>query len=490
MTLYKAVPVTLSLLSILLTASCTEIGPPQPFGATPSERQLEWHKLKYYAFIHFSPNTFTDKEWGYGDESPSIFNPSALDCRQWARVAQEVGMEGIVITAKHHDGFCLWPSKYTEHSVKNSPWKNGKGDVIQDLREACNEYDLKLGIYLSPWDRNHSAYGTPEYLDYYRDQLRELMTNYGEIFEVWFDGANGGDGYYGGSKETRRIDNRTYYDWENTRQIVRNLQPMAVMFSDGGPDIRWIGNERGYAAETNWSTIRKDSFYPGIGGVNDQLQTGHEDGDTWLPAEVNTSIRPGWFYHQSQDEKVKSTSQLIENWYHSVGMNGNFILNIPPDQRGLIHDNDIEALRGLRNYIEKAFSNNLADGAVAEASNTRSSKFAASNTIDSDPDSFWASRDDVLEASLKIEFEDSIEVNAVLLEEYIRLGQRIKTFSIKAVLGDGTFSEVASGTTIGNRRIVWFDEVITDAIQVDLVGKACPVIRNVEVYRVPDPTEF
>ena len=359
------------ILIAIAIAGCAEVVDPLPFGAVPSERQLEWHKLKYYAFIHFSPNTFTDKEWGYGDEDPAIFNPTELDCRQWARVAKEAGMEGIVITAKHHDGFCLWPSAFTEHSVRNSPWRKGQGDVIRELRDACDEFGLRLGIYLSPWDRNHSDYGTDEYITYYRNQLRELLTNYGEIYEVWFDGAMGGDGYYGGAKEMRKIDNRTYYDWENTREIVRELQPMACMFSDGGPDIRWIGNERGYAAETNWCTMNGRMFYPGVGGVNDLLQSGQEDGDMWLPAEVNTSIRPGWFYHPAQDDKVKSVDQLIDNWFHSVGMNGNFILNLPVDRRGLVHENDIKALMGLKKYIDEAFSTDYAQEALFSASDER-----------------------------------------------------------------------------------------------------------------------
>ncbi|HCI55256.1 MAG TPA: alpha-L-fucosidase, partial [Bacteroidales bacterium] len=255
-----------SIFLILLTVfiiQCTSNRPLQPYPPLPAERQIKWHELGYYMFIHFSMNTFTDKEWGYGDESPSLFNPSELDCRQWAKVARDAGMKGIVITAKHHDGFCLWPSQYTGHSVKNSPWRNGNGDLLRELRQACDEYGLKLGIYLSPWDRNSSVYGTPEYLTYYRNQLRELLTNYGDIFEVWFDGANGGTGYYGGARETRRIDNRTYYDWPNTINIVRELQPGAVIFSDAGPDIRWVGNERGIGSLTNWCLLKKDEMYPG-----------------------------------------------------------------------------------------------------------------------------------------------------------------------------------------------------------------------------------
>jgi len=481
------------LLLLLLPASCTEVKTPAPYGATPSERQLQWHKMRFYAFIHFSPNTFTDKEWGYGDESPSVFNPIELDCRQWAKVARDAGMEGIIITAKHHDGFCLWPSRYTEHSVKNSPWREGRGDVIRELREACDEFGLKMGIYLSPWDRNHAAYGTPEYLDYYRSQLRELLTGYGEIFEVWFDGANGGDGYYGGARETRRIDNRTYYDWENTWKIVRELQPGAVMFSDAGPDVRWIGNERGYAAETNWCTIRGGSFFPGIGGVNAQLLTGHEDGNTWLPAEVDTSIRPGWFYHKSQDDRVKSTDQLVDIWYRSVGMNANLLLNLPPDQRGLIHENDIRALMGLKRYLDEAFAVDYSEGAQASASNVRggSDVYEASRAVDSDPETFWATDDSVVDASLEIDFGRTIEVNAVLLQEYIRLGQRVCTFTIEAEQDGGAerdraFQKVAGGTTIGNRRIVRFETLRTPRLKIRIQAKVCPLISNVEIYRVPE----
>jgi alpha-L-fucosidase len=475
------------ILSIVTLSGCSSQAPPEPYGAVPSGRQLKWHEMKYYAFVHFSPNTFTDKEWGYGDESPEIFNPTALDCRQWARVASEAGMEGIVITAKHHDGFCLWPSQYTEHSVKNSPWKGGKGDVIRELREACDEYGLKLGIYLSPWDRNHSAYGTPEYIEYFRNQLRELLTNYGDVYEVWFDGANGGDGFYGGARETRRIDNRTYYDWANTRQIVRDLQPMAVMFSDAGPDIRWVGNERGYAAETNWCAMDASKLFPGVSGVNDLLQSGVEDGPDWIPAEVNTSIRPGWFYHKSEDSRVKSVNQLIDNWYHSVGMNGNFILNLPPDQRGLIHENDIVSLNSLKRYLDEAFSADYSDSAEAAASNVRSSssKYGALMAIDDDPGTYWATDSDVLDASLEIRFAEEVEINAVLLQEYIALGQRVRSFSVEAKTSD-VFREVASGTTIGNRRIVRFETARTKGLRIHFRAGACPLISNVEVYRVPE----
>jgi len=474
----------LFLLIPLFILNCSSQKEPEPYGAVPSERQLKWHQLKYYAFVHFGPNTFTDKEWGFGDSPPSVFNPTELDCRQWARVAKEVEMDGILITAKHHDGFCLWPTKTTEYSVKNSPWKNGEGDVIQELREACDEFGLKLGIYLSPWDRNHKTYGKPEYIEVYREQATELLSNYGEIFEFWFDGANGGDGYYGGANEMRQIDNKTYYDWPNTHKIIRELQPNAVMFSDGGPDIRWIGNERGYAADPNWSTVNKNSFYPGIGGVNSQLQTGHEDGGQWLPAEVNTSIRPGWFYHPDQDDKVKSLNQLVDNWFHSVGMNGNFILNIPPDRRGLFHENDVARLKELKKWLDEAFTNDFAKDATILVSNTRKG-FNPENAIDKNLETYWATDDQIQQASLEIDFGEEKEINCLLIQEFIQLGQRVKGFTIE-VFQNGSFTEVANGITIGNRRLIPFDTITTSKIKINFSAKACPLISNVGVYRTPE----
>lgn len=471
---------------VSLLTSCTPKNQPAPYGAVPSDRQLAWHDMQYYAFVHFGPNTFTDREWGYGDENESVFNPTALDCRQWARAAKDAGMTGIIITAKHHDGFCLWPSAYTEHSVKNSPWRDGKGDVIRELRKACDEYGLKLGIYLSPWDRNNAAYGTPAYLDYYRSQLRELLTNYGEIFEVWFDGAMGGDGYYGGARETRRIDNRTYYDWVNTIPIVRKLQPGACMFSDGGPDVRWVGNEQGYAAETNWCTMNREQFYPGVGGVNEALQHGQEDGTHWLPAEVNTSIRPGWFYHASQDDQVKSLDKLIDIWFHSVGMNGNFILNVPPDQQGLFHEKDVQRLKVLRSWLDRAFADDLARKATVTASAVRngSNAYGPASAVDGDPATYWAVNDLITDASITLTFSEPRTLNTVMLREYIALGQRVKAFSIETEL-DGRFTQVSGGTTIGNRRIVRFDPVTTQTLRITIQAKACPLISTVEVYKTP-----
>jgi alpha-L-fucosidase len=305
--------------------------------------------------------------------------------------------------------------------------------------------------------------------------LEEVLTNYGEVYYVFFDGAFsvGPDG------------KRQEYDWEGFVEVVRRCQPNAVIFSDGGPDVRWIGNERGYAAETNWCTVKKDAFYPGIGGVTDQLLTGHEDGELWIPSEVNTSIRPGWFYHQDEDDKVKPLSRLIDNWYHSVGMNGCFLLNLPPDTRGLIHENDIARLTELKTYLDEAFSVNLAEKASAKATNTRGRAYSAQKAIDGDLGTYWATDDDVLAASLELDFGEPTEINAVLIQEYIPLGQRVRSFSIEALVNDA-FDQVATGVTVGNRRIVRFKTVATEKLKININAKACPLISNIEVYRIPE----
>jgi len=477
--------ITVFLSAVLL--SCQKVESPKPIGPLPSERQLAWHELQYYAFIHFNMNTFTDMEWGLGGESPEQFNPTQLNIRQWAKVAKEAGMKGIIITAKHHDGFCLWPTKTTEHSVKNSPWKEGKGDLVKDLSEACKEYGLKFGIYLSPWDRNHEAYGKPEYVKDFHEQLRELLTDYGEIFEVWFDGANGGSGYYGGANEIRKIDNKTYYEWGKTTQMIRELQPDAVIFSDGGPDIRWVGTEEGFANEKNWSIMRRDEIYPGWPRYK-ELRSGHEDGTHWLPAEVNTSIRPGWYYHPREDHQVKSLERLVRTYYESIGRNGNFLLNLPVDNRGLVHETDVKQLMALRKQIDKDFAHELAKGLKVTATDVRgnSSKFDANKVNDGDADTYWATNDSVTAASLVFEFDRPTEVNRILLQEYIPLGQRVKNFIVEAEI-NGEWQEIDGQTTIGYKRILRFETVKADKIKINFMDAKGPlVISNVELYRAPN----
>jgi len=472
------------LISIVSLSVFSQVKPPEPFGPVPSERQLAWHEMEYYMFVHFTVNTFSDREWGLGDEKESVFNPSDLDCRQWTRVARDAGMKGIIITAKHHDGFCLWPSKFTNHSVKNSVWRDGKGDVLKELRSACDEFGLKLGVYLSPWDRNSSFYGKPEYLTYYRNQLRELLTQYGNIFEVWFDGANGGDGYYGGAKETRKIDNKTYYDWTNTHKIVRELQPEAVMFSDAGPDVRWVGNESGMGSLTNWCLLKKDDMYPG-GDFAKILGEGHEDGNYWVPAEVDVSIRPGWFYHSNQDSLVRSPENLLELFYASVGRNSNLILNVPPDRRGLLHENDVKSLMALKDLLKKEFGTDLARGKSASATSFRGKGYEAFNINDGKPETYWTLKDSQASGDVIISLGGETEVNRIVLQEYIKLGQRVQKFQVSAFIG-GEWTKLIDGTTIGYKIIRKFPVVKASKIKFSVTAsKACPVISNLELYRSP-----
>ena len=436
------------------------------YGPVPNENQLRWQEMEMYAFIHYSLNTYTDQEWGYGNEDPNLFNPSHLDCRQWARVCKQAGMKGIIFTAKHHCGFCMWPSAYTEYSVKNSPWKNGKGDVVKELAEACREEGLQFAVYLSPWDRNHKDYGKPEYVTYFRNQLRELLTNYGDIFEVWFDGANGGDGWYGGANETRRIDGKTYYDWAETFRMIRELQPQAVIWNDGGDrgDLRWVGTEAGNIGETNWSMM------PGKGDTPyHMLHYGVEDGDVWCPGETNTSIRPGWFYHETENEHVKSLSKLMDTYYKSVGRNSCLLLNFPIAPNGRIYPTD--SLRGIafKQMIDESFRDNL----VLPSATPQRENGVVCYTLD---------------------IKEGESFNRFVAEEDIRYGQRVKKFSLEALV-DGQWQSlkdelVEDGdglTTIGHRRIICFPTVKATKLRFTITAsRAEPVIKKLGVYHAPE----
>jgi alpha-L-fucosidase len=472
------------LLSLHLSAQTKKNLPPKPLPPLPSAAQLAWHEMETNAFVHFTTNTFTGLEWGNGDESESIFNPTQLDAGQWASTLKETGFKTLILTCKHHDGFCLWPGKYTEHSIKNSPYKNGKGDIVREASDACKKYGLKFGIYLSPWDRNHAEYGRPAYIEYYRNQLKELFTNYGPIVEMWFDGANGGNGYYGGARETRKINGATYYDWPATLSLVRSMQPNVVFFSDAGPGVRWVGNEKGLAGETNWNTISTDTLFAGKAGIEHLLNTGSPDGNKWIPAEVDVSIRPGWFYHSAEDSLVKTPEKLFEIYLTSVGRGSTLLLNIPPDQRGLFHENDVKALKGFRELINKEFAVNLALKSKVTASSYRgkSKVFSASNITDGNKNTYWTTNDELTTGSFEISLGKSFLVKYILLQEYIKLGQRVKTFTAE-VWKDNTWQKVATVSTIGYKRILKIDPVITNKIRVSITAsKACPVISNVEVY--------
>ncbi|WP_291125900.1 discoidin domain-containing protein [Flavobacterium sp. UBA6031] len=477
------------LYAIILAFLSTSVGTaqvkaPAACGPTPSENQMRVQEMEAYAFVHFSLNTYTDQSWGFGNEDVKLFNPLKADCRQWARVCKESGMKGIIITAKHHCGFCLWPSKYTEYSVKNAPWKNGKGDMVREMADACKEYGLKLGIYLSPWDRNSADYGKPEYITYFRNQLTELLTNYGPIFEVWFDGANGGSGYYGGANETRKIDAKTYYDWKKTYALIHKLQPNCVIWNDGGErgDLRWVGTEDGYVGETNWSLLNATGDVPW-----NNLHFGVENGNAWVMAEVNTSIRPEWFYHPSEDTKVKTVPQLMDYYYNSIGRNGTMLLNFPIMPNGLIHPTDSTTGIEFAKAVKESFAINLALNKKATSSNVsgNSEKYGAAMAVDGKKNTYWATDDNTKTASLTIDLGKPTLFNRFMAQEYIRLGQRVKAFTVEAFV-DGNWKEIAKATTIGYKRILRFPAVKATQVRFNITDSKCnPVISNIGIYDAP-----
>jgi alpha-L-fucosidase len=463
--------------------------PPIPYGVLPSERQLQWHRMETYAFLHFTVNTFTDKEWGNGDEDPRIFNPTSFDADAIVEALKAGGMKGVILTCKHHDGFCLWPTRTTEHSIKGSPWRGGKGDIVREISEAARGHGLPFGVYLSPWDRNHPQYGKPEYVAVYRQQLRELLTDYGPVFEVWHDGANGGDGYYGGAREKRTIDKHSYYGWPETWQLVRSLQPNAVIFSDVGPDIRWVGNENGIAGETCWATHTPvgETGGPAAPGDADPkgLNTGTRNGKQWLPAECDVSIRPGWFWHESENGKVKTPEQLMELYLNSVGRGASFLLNVPPDRRGLLHENDVAALRSFGTNVRNTFSRNLAATAKVTASNVRgrSTQFRPEHLLDDNPDTYWATDDGVRTPQVVIELPRPVRFEFIRVREQIRLGQRVEAISVDA-FQNGEWRTVAEATSIGAGRICR----ISSAVEADRVrlrvtqSPVCPALTEFALF--------
>jgi alpha-L-fucosidase len=474
------------ILAAITVMSCRQedVKPPKEILPVPSAAQMRWHEMETNAFIHFTTNTFTDLEWGNGDESPSIFNPTSINVDQWITTLKNTGFKGVILTCKHHDGFCLWPSKYTEHSVKKSPFKNGQGDLVKDVSDACKTHGLKFGVYLSPWDRNHAEYGRAPYIDYYRNQLKEIFTSYGPVFEMWFDGANGGTGYYGGANEKRSINGSQYYDWPATLNIVREMEPEVIFFSDAGPGVRWVGNERGVAGETNWNNISPDTLYAGKAGIEKLLNTGHENGTHWIPAETDVSIRPGWFYHAREDSLVKSSEKLFEIYLTSVGRGSTLLLNVPPDRRGLIHENDVAALQGWRKMLNEEFRTNYAADAETEASDVRggSHNYDGSNVVDGDKETYWTTDDDVRSAWVEINFKEARLVKYIVIQEFIQLGQRVKSFSVEAKV-ENEWKKIGEGTTIGYKRILKFDPVETTSVRVSIIdSKACPLISNVEIF--------
>jgi alpha-L-fucosidase len=452
----------------------------------PTPRQLRWQKLELTAFFHFGVNTYTNREWGTGKEDPKIFNPEKLDADQWVKVAKDAGFKQVILTAKHHDGFCLWPTKTTQHSVVSSPWKDGKGDVVKEVAEACKKQDVGFGVYLSPWDMNAPLYGTEEYNDFFIAQLTELLTQYGRIDEVWFDGANG-EGPNG---------KKQVYDFGRWYQLIRKLQPSAVI-AIMGPDVRWVGTETGYGRQTEWSVVPVDNLDPTITAATSQQgiafkpqgdmrgdvlgsreRLSHAKGLAWYPAETDVSIRPGWFYHPEEDSKVKSPKKLLDIYFNSVGRNGVLLLNLPPDKNGLISEADINTLKGWTSLREGIFNKNLASGAKIISSNGKNKKAL----LDNNYNSYWTTKRKDTSATIEIQLKNKPTFNVLMLQENISIGQRIEKFSLEYWNGK-EWVQGAEGTTVGYKRLLQFPEITAEKVRIHIISSRLnPTLSEIGLY--------
>jgi len=455
----------------------------KPFGALPTARQARWQETEIYSIVHFSLSTFADKEWGYGEDSPSLFNPTAFDPDQWALTAKESGIKGLILVCKHHDGFCLWPTKTTEYSVRNSPWKNGRGDMVAEVAAACRKHGLKFGVYLSPWDRNHAEYGRPAYVQTYHRQLQELLTGYGPLFEVWFDGANGGDGFYGGTKERRSIDPATYYQWEKIEAMVREFQPEACIF--GMRDIRYVGNESGVAGETCWAT---QTFlgHPFLQNCSFPPNTGDRQGE-WMPAECDFPLRKGWFFHDR--DEVRQPATLFELYFSSVGRGGTMNIGLAPDTRGILHEDDVRSLNDWKALMDETFADNLlaSHEAMVSASSVRGrdDRFSAARVMDGNAETYWACDDGAENPELVFTFREPVKFNVLSIREHIALGQRVDAFAVDIWSGD-RWNEVGNATSIGNRRLLVLRNANASRFRIRFTQTAaCPAIREVALFRAP-----
>ena len=484
--------ITLSTITLLRAAQ------PQPFGALPSERQLRWHETEVFLLIHFSLNTYTDKEWGYGDEDPKLFNPKAQDADQVIQALKRGGMNGVILVAKHHDGFCLWPTKTTPHNITKASWKEGKGDLVLEYSKSAKKYGLKFGVYCSPWDRNTGKYGTDKYLPMYQAQITELLSNYGPIFEMWFDGANGGDGYYGGAREKRSIDRFTYYDWSNTWGIVRKLQPMACIFGDVGPDSRWVGNEKGYCAEDSWATFnpkgKTDPARPANGDSMNHVEgpAGHKGGAYWIPAECDFPLRKGWFWHPDQDPTVKSPAKLMDIYFHSVGKGGCMNVGVAPNRDGMVCDADIKSLDTFGAALDDLFAVNYAEGAKVKASAVRPAEdadaalYSPDNLIDADRYSYWGTPDTAIEGWVILTLAKEAEFDVVRLRENIKLGYRVENFAVDT-WQNGAWKEFAKGKSIGSCRLLRGEKVKSSKLRLRIIQSCVgPCISDVGVFKMPE----
>jgi alpha-L-fucosidase len=454
----------------------------------PSPRQLRWQKLELTTFFHFGVNTFTDREWGDGTEDPTIFNPVSLDAEQWIKAVRDAGFKQVIITAKHHDGFCLWPSRFTEHSVKNSPWKNGKGDVVKEVADACKKYNIGFGVYLSPWDRNAKMYGTDAYNDYFINQLTELLTQYGRVDEVWFDGANG-EGPNG---------KKQVYDFNRWYAHIRKLQPSATI-AIMGPDVRWVGTESGYGREMEWSVVpaddnmlqkiadgsQKDVAYAPTGdkmgkdlGSREKIR--EAKGLVWYPAETDVSIRPGWFYHVKEDDEVKTPEKLLDIYFSSVGYNSVLLLNIPPDKRGLLSNSDVKSLKGFRQLLDKTFTNNLAKGAAIKSANGSNTKAL----LDEKYNTYFTTKAKDTTTIIELVLPANQTFDVLSLQENIAIGQRIENFVLEYKDGN-EWKQLAEGSTVGYKRLIRFKEITAKELRLKILSsRQNPTISEFGLYKL------
>jgi alpha-L-fucosidase len=441
--------------------------------------------MEFYGMVHFGLNTFVDREWGEGDVPPTTFNPTDFDAGRIVRTMKAAGMKGLVLVCKHHDGFCLWPSRTTEYSVKNSPWRDGKGDVVREFADACRTNGLKFGVYLSPWDRNHADYGKPEYLACFRDQLTELLTGYGDIFSSWYDGAQGGTGYYGGARTTRMVDRRKYYQWPETWALVRKLQPQAVIFSDAGPDVRWVGNEEGVAGRPCWMTIDRAECYPGMPDYP-KLTVGRRTGADWVPPECDTSLRRAWFYHSKNDATGMDEKALEDLYFKSVGRGACLNLNLSPNPQGRLTARDEATLLAFGRWLENTFTNDLARVSITSASSVRGNDpaFGPDKTVDGGRDTFWMPDDkEKGRSDLVLEFASPTVFNIVRLREYLPLGQRVEAFALDS-WQDGSWREFFLGTSIGPQHLERLQEPIrTRKVRLRILrAPASPAISEIALF--------
>ena len=464
-------------------SSCSSVEAPSAIAPVPTPEQIEWQKMENYAFVHFGLNTFNDLEWGYGNTPAETFNPTQLDCEQWVRIIKQAGLKGVILTAKHHDGFCLWPTETVDYNISKSPYKDGKGDMVRELSEACRKHNLKFGLYLSPWDRHHAEYGREGYQKVYHAQINELISNYGPLFEFWFDGANGGNGWYGGTNETRSINPNQYYGYEEARRMIKEKHPDAMIFGGSVPDIRWIGNEQGWAGETCWSMYDEKKA-----GHYRESQWGMEDAAQWLPGECDVSIRPGWFYHHREDHQVKSVPKLVDLYYRSVGHNSNFLLNFPIALTGQIHPTDSARAVEWYHTLQNELKTNLLKGIAPQATNTRGGQFGAEKVSDGNWNSYWATQDSVHTGALTFNLPAGTAINRVMIQEYIPLGQRVKAFELEVKTNNEWKAVETSDslTTVGYKRLVRFKTTQADALRIRFTQSRGPLcINNVEAFLAP-----